>query len=182
MPLTGVFQGGLPILPYRRRQRGSGFLSQLRRHALPILQETGKAALPMAAGLLTDLVQGKTPTTARLKQMGRDIGAQAIESTVNQAGELIRSKAPPGVGDLGAHLLSTAAGRLTQRLRGNGGGGGGGGGQKRAASRSRSAQPPAKKTRRAPPPPAKGKKKKQAVAKGRQGGRRGRRRGGGGWR
>jgi len=83
----GVYQGGIPSLYTRQgvRQRGSGFLSGLKRFLVPL----AKRALPHLAGAVGDLVGGKKPMDV-LKLRGRQAGADLIETAGQQASGVLR--------------------------------------------------------------------------------------------
>lgn len=84
-----VYQGGIPSLYTRhglRQQRGSGFLSGLKRFLLPL----ARRALPHVAGAVSDIVAGKEPVVDILKTRGRAAGADLIESAGRQASNALR--------------------------------------------------------------------------------------------
>ena len=74
-----VYQGGLPILPYRRRrQRGSGFLSSIGRIAVPYLKSAGKTIAK--TGLrLAEVLSGEKPMNVdTLRDAALSTGASLV--------------------------------------------------------------------------------------------------------
>ena len=67
-----IYRGGLPVL-HTRRQRGSGFLSALKRYVLPI----AKRALPHITGAISDIASGDSVKDT-LKRRAADAGSDAL--------------------------------------------------------------------------------------------------------
>ncbi len=68
-----IFQGGLPSLQTRSRQRGSGFLGALKRFALPL----AKSLLPVAGRAALDVLGGRSAKET-LKERGLEAGKHAV--------------------------------------------------------------------------------------------------------
>ena len=92
--MSGIYpyQGGIDQLHTRAspRQRGSGFLSGLKRFLIPL----AKVALPHVAGAVADIVGGRGAVET-LKSRGREAGADLIEKAGRNASELIRNDSEP---------------------------------------------------------------------------------------
>lgn len=78
------YQGGMPALytRYGSRQRGSGFLSAMKRYLIPL----ARTALPHVAGAVGDIVSGKGLINT-LKSRGRGAGADILREAANVIGE-----------------------------------------------------------------------------------------------
>lgn len=63
------FQGGLPAYRTRYNQRGSGFLSALKRFVVPI----ARTVLPHVLGGVSDVVRGDSTPMQALKRRGADL-------------------------------------------------------------------------------------------------------------
>lgn len=75
-----TYRGGLPLLHTRTPpgQRGSGFLSTLKRFLVPI----GKAVLPSVFGGVSDLMEGRS-LGETAKSRGLEVGKRALGAVMN---------------------------------------------------------------------------------------------------
>lgn len=92
-----IYQGGLPILPpTRRSQRGSGFLSSVKRFAMPLLRNAAGQLLPRAMqGVKNVIFKGQAPTDA-LKEQAMGFGGDLLKSALGGVASAItgRRRAP----------------------------------------------------------------------------------------
>lgn len=70
-----VYQGGLPAIRTRYRQRGSGFFSTLKRYALPLLRK----AAPIAGSAALQLLTGHKPKDV-LFSSAKKAGSQILNT------------------------------------------------------------------------------------------------------
>ena len=66
-----VYEGGLPAIRTRTRQRGSGFFSAIKRFALPLI----KNAVPIAGKAVSGIIRGDKPSDI-LINAAKDVGAE----------------------------------------------------------------------------------------------------------
>ena len=85
-----AYRGGYPTLYSRRRQRGGGFLSTLKRFLVPI----AKTILPHAAGAFSDVVSGKD-LKQTLKSRALAAGADVLEGAGQVGSSMMRGAAAP---------------------------------------------------------------------------------------
>ncbi len=91
-----TYRGGLPIL-HSRRQRGSGFLSVLKRFALPIAKKLFSHAAPQMFGAVTDIFSGgdvKDTLKRRATQVGSSL-LRDVADTVSPPAKRRRAARPP---------------------------------------------------------------------------------------
>lgn len=82
-----VYQAGMPsIYSGGARQRGSGFLSALKRFVLPL----AKRVIPHVAGVVSDIAQGGDIKDT-LKKRGMEAGADVLETAAGQGAQAIRN-------------------------------------------------------------------------------------------
>ena len=75
MTFFPVYQGGLPAIRTRTRQRGSGFFSAIKRFALPLI----KKALPHAGKAVKGLITGQKPSEI-LATAAKDVSAEVVDT------------------------------------------------------------------------------------------------------
>ena len=93
---SSIFRGGIPILPLRRRsQRGSGFLSTLKRFVVPLATKAAASVIPrVAQGASNVILRGASPLD-QLKQQAKGAAMDLLKSGAQMAAEAVGISAPP---------------------------------------------------------------------------------------
>lgn len=85
------YEGGLPVLTTRSRQRGTGFLSAARRYLLPV----ARTALPHVFGAIKDVVSGEKDVKSALLGRAKDFGGDVLSEVKERFFKSPRKRAAP---------------------------------------------------------------------------------------